>query len=201
MASRPSAALREAVREEMPAPSEDGLSRLREAVASARDLERTIGDLTERLSDRKRQLNEIRQKTLPDLFQEVGVKSVVLEPSGNLPAYEAEVRPYFSANIAADWDEERRERAFAWLSEQGEGDMIKTIYTVELGRGTSKMQKALSAALRKLKVAFSARKGVPHTTLTAWLRERYKKGEPLSPPELETIGATVGVVATLKEKK
>jgi hypothetical protein len=179
----------------------DKLDALRAGMREVRDIEHEMRDCTDRLKELSGKRNTILQKTLPDLLQGAGVPSISIEPEGNLPGMEAVVQPFYYANIAADWDEERREKAFAYLRTAGMGDLIKMILTIEFGLGTAKLQKSVAAALRKLKAPFTLKKGVPHQTLTAWVRERYQKGKPFAPADLEIIGATVTTVVKLKEKK
>lgn len=202
MARRPtSAAALEAAEEARAAVPPRELAAIRSLGARARDLDLEIRDLEQRLSDKKKQRLEILQKTLPDMCQAVGLRGLTLEAEGNVPAYAVTVQPHYYANIAADWEEERRDAALRWIEKKGEGDMIKSVLTVELGRGTSALQKKVTAALRKLRVPFASKRTVPHQTLTAWVREEYRKGRPLGDQDREVIGATVGVVATLKEIK
>jgi hypothetical protein len=180
---------------------EGTLERLRERVKRVRDLDLEISDLFATLKSKTNERTEILQKKLPDMMQEARVPSIGLAPEGNAPGVDAQLKPLYYANISADWEDERREAAFKLLTKLGLADIIKNLITVELGRGTAKQQKAVVAALRKLKVPFECRKGVPHNTLTAWIKERYTNGEPLSQDELTTLGATVGHIVVLKPRK
>jgi hypothetical protein len=187
------------VREHARPPSEDKLDRLRAKVRSARDLELEIRSLSELARSKSKELGEIKSKELPDLFQETGVKEITLEREGNNPAYRAELKPYYHANIGADWEEERREAAFSWIEKQGHGDVIKTLIVVEMPRGSRKLAKQVEAALRKLKVPFTSEKGVPWNTLTALVRELIEKHK--TTPPLDTLGAHVGVVVQISPVK
>lgn len=184
-----------------PAVPKDKLDRITALTARVRDIDAEMSGLGERTKKLKNERTEIATKKLPELFQQVGMSSVALQAEGNAPAYAANMAKFYNANISADWPDEQREKAFALLTKLGMADIIKNIITIELGKGTAKLQKAVVAALRKLKVPFSAKRGVPHQTLTAWIRDRYAKNEPLSQEELTILGATVGIAVSLKEVK
>lgn len=179
----------------------DSLQRAQQLVAELRDIDQQLADL----ADRKRALDErslaIRTKNLVDLLSQIGVKKLTVEAAGNAPPYTAELKPYYKANIAADWDDERRQRAFDWLEQNGDGDIIKRVITVELGRGSEKKAAAVRKALTKLKVDefVSEKMDVPWGTLTAWLKEQIEKRGRVVP--LETLGASVGQVVKVEPAK
>ena len=200
MPTKPPAALAAAMKADAPAPTETSLEKARSYLRQSRDNERTIKDLDERLKKAKEDQLTLTQKTLPDFFTEIGIDTLGLPAEGNLPAYDAKLLPYYHANIGSDWEPERQERAFTYLSSQDGGeDMIKTIVEVHLGRGDRKTALKVEAALQKLNVPFSVKLGVPWNTLTAWVKERIEKHK--TTPDLETLGATVGKVVKLKECK
>lgn len=183
------------------AASEATLQTIREKVKEVRELDLRIITAEERLSEYRSQRSAILTKTLPDMMTAAQVPSIGVAAEGNLPAVEVAVKKFYSANIAADWEDEKREAGFRLLEQHGAGDLVKMVLTVEFAMGTAKMQKTVMAALRKLRVAFAVRKMVPHSSLTAWIRERYNRGEPLSTQDLDSLGATVGNVAQIKVVK
>jgi hypothetical protein len=199
MASRPSAAVlaRTAPRKV----DETTLEKLRTKAAEVRSLDQEIADIEETLERKEEAKSKIIKKELPDMMAQLGMPSFELEASGNDPAYKVTSMPYYHANIKVDWDEDKRARAFKLLADKGAPDMLKTIISIELGRGTSALVKKVSSALRKLKVPFSASRGVPYSTLTAWVRELYENNDTLTADEKEALGATVGTVVVIKPKK
>jgi hypothetical protein len=199
MASRPSAAVlaRTAPRKV----DQTTLEKLKERAAAVRTLDAEIQDLNDRAGEKEEARNKIIKKELPDMMSELGIPKLELEASGNDPAYEVRSMPYYHANIKAEWDEAKRAKAFQLLADKGAPDMLKTIISVELGRGTSALVKKISSALRKLKVEFSVSRGVPYSTLTAWLRELYENNDTLTAEEKEILGASVGTVVSIKPKK
>src|SRR5262245_52600128 len=104
----------------------DKLERARDAVRNLRDLELGIQNLEAKLADAKKQQLQITRNDLPDLFNELGIAELTLQKEGNMPAYTAKLKPFFTAGIAASWPEEKREEAFAYLTSIGAQDLIKT---------------------------------------------------------------------------
>ena len=196
MSREPSVALRAAVAaHKKPATSDDALDKLRERVRRCRDLLQEIHATEERVAAAKRELNAITMSELPDLFDEHGVTSVGIPEEGNSPAYTAEAKPYYNAKIR----DENAEEAFSWLDAHGHGDLIKNMFSVEFGRTENKAADTLRAVLEKMDVDYLQKKTVPWNTLTAFVREQIEKHNATLP--LDLLGATVGRVVKLKEKK
>lgn len=177
----------------------DSLRRLRNMIAAARDQELTKRDLEEKLEKVSANLTELYTKLLPDLMDEVGVKELTLEAEGNEPGVEVSLEPFYAANIAAKWPEEKRKAAFDWLDENGHGDLIKTSVVVTFPREDRKEALKFSKQVKKLGFTHSLEEGVHFKTLTSWLKEQYTNQKKL--PPLETFGATVGRVVKLTTKK
>lgn len=182
-----------------PQPSEGDLAHLRSKLAYGRDVEMTIESLTQRLADQNAILSELRTRELPDLFEKLGIDSLGLDASGNLPGYDTKLKPYYSANLPKEG--EGREEALALLKTYKAEDLSKTKVEVQFGRGDQKLTKKLTAFLRKSKIPFDSKTGVHASTLTAWVREKFTNKEPLSQSDLKTLGATVGKVVEMKRRK
>jgi hypothetical protein len=182
-------------------PTQDKLDRVRKFAAKARDLALEIKDLEESLALRKKELRDMRMETLPRLFVESGITGLDLSQEGNMPAYVVTLSDYFHAVIKADWDEEKTEKAMVLLEERHASDIIKNVIEIKLGRKENAMLKKVLAALSKLKVTVRVTRSVQWQTLTSWLREIYKQGSSLSDEELNTLGATVGQIVTIKPKE
>lgn len=190
------AALADAMAAEAQAPpSEDRLTRVREKISELRDLEFENQSLQERMRENSEKIREIKEKTLVDMFDSAGISSLGIEAEGNLPPYDVEIGPYYHANIP----DETADQAFAWLTKNKHGDLIRGTYTVTFGRGEEKNRRKFEEYLEKNQFDFSYKFGVPWNTLTAFVREQievYKRE-----PPLKLLGATVGRVAKLKKQK
>lgn len=193
------AALAAAVSADKTAPTEDRLEQVRKVLREVRDLERTIADQEETLKANKAKVLDFKQRKLVDLFQEVGIDTLGLPPEGNLPGYDAELKPYYHANISTDWEPERQLKAFDWLDDNKSGDLIRSTFTVFIGKDDRKTALKVQKALDKLKVPYETKLAVPWNTLTAWLKEQVEKHK--TTPPLDLLGATVGSVVNLKARK
>lgn len=183
------------------APSEDKLERARDGLRAMRDQERLVRDLEERLKEAAKALNEMRHRTLPDLFQEVGIDRLGVPAEGNLPAYDASLRPYYKANIEAGWPDNRRAEGFQVLEDKGHGEVIRTQIVVSLGKGERDRAAHLVEKLKEHGYDYDQKMAVPWTTLTALVRSEFEAQRPFTTEQLEKIGAVVGQVVELKQRK
>jgi hypothetical protein len=188
----------DAMREDAPVPTEDKLDAIRAKLRELREIEFGIAELEERRSRLSARKLELTNKEIVDVMDGAGVPSLTIEAEGNLPRFEVEVGPYYHANIAVDWEPQRRSRAFAWIARYHPG-MLRNTFTIDFGKNTRKVQKELEAWLTKRKIKFSNEFGVPWNTLTAFVREQIEEYE--KTPPLELLGATVGRVAKIKKQK
>lgn len=158
-----------------------------------------IASLEESLSEAKAEFNDYQFNKLPDLMDQAGIDRFGLPAQGNEPAYDIRLTPYYRANIAADWPEEKRKDAFNALTDFGSEDLIKAEVIVALPRGEKSKALELIKLLEAEGVHPSLKENVHWQTLTAWLKEQFEAGNEL--PPLDVIGAQVGRIATLKERK
>ena len=182
-----------------PASNPDTLLRLRGLVMQAHDLESQKAELEQRLKATNIELFKMYHGALPDLFDEVGVSEIKLPPSGNFPAISAEIKPFYHANIAADWPPEQRDAAFKYLTTHGSQDLIKTELTIIFNREDRAQAVNLYNQLAKRGLTVNIRAAVPWATLTAWLKEQIEKHSFM--PDLVKIGGQVGRVVKLKQPK
>lgn len=163
----------------------------------ARDLELEIADLEERLASCKAQLHNIFRVEMPELMDQAQTDRIGIPADGNRPAYDLRLSPYYKANIAANWSEERRQAALNSLTELGHQDLIKTQITITLPRD----QRSKAQDLLKQLASFhpEIQETVHWRTLTAWLQEQYERGNPT--PPLDVIGAEVGRVVKMTERR
>jgi hypothetical protein len=178
------------------------ITKLRARAAYLRDLYLRIKDVESQLALLRAEARTLSEIELVHMFNEAGTDSVGLPPQGNLPGMDAELRPYYSANIAASWEEDKRQKAFNALTGAGASDLIKTRITLDFPRGNRKMVKSAIVWIKKHTkgvASFTIKDSVHSSTLTAWVKECFERGKSL--PDLETIGANAGWVVTLKERR
>lgn len=176
----------------------DKLDKVRDKVREARDTLLTQAALAERGKQISEHLNNLYHKELPDLFVEAGIDSLGLEAEGNLPAFDTKLKPFYRASIPKDKEAD----AFKWLEKQGVGDMIKNMFSIQLGMGDNAKAKKLEEFLVKNKYDFERKRGVPWNTLTAFVKEQVedRKVKPSDLP-LDLLGAFVGSIVTIKPRK
>jgi hypothetical protein len=182
-------------------PLVDKLEQVRDKVRRFRDLEMEIADAEAHLKQLRLEKSELEYMVLPDLFSQNKVTHIGLEAEGNVPAYIARIEDYYKANISKEWPMSKREKAYDWLTKHKLGDIITSCITIELDLGTAKLLKKIQTALNKLGVVYYKEQSVHWGTLTAAVKEMHKAGKPLGDTDLRTIGATVGRVVKLKQKK
>lgn len=163
----------------------------------ARDVAAQLRDAEARVADLREQVRHLERDELPERMISAGVTTVAIPASGNMPAMTLELRPFYKANIAASWSEERRQAAFAWLDGHGAGDLIKTEITVTFPREERERAAAFAADVRDLcpMAAVEISEAVHHSTLTAWLKECVQAGTEL--PPLDTVGAEIGNIVEI----
>lgn len=132
----------------------------------------------------------------PDLLKELNK----IAPEGDVAI---EIDDYYKANIAADWEADRRQAAFDWLDKNKAGALIKVEVSATFPRGLKKLADKVVAAMRKAlgdrdeEVDVRIGLSVPWNTLTAFVKTEMRAGRSLP---LETLGASVGKVARLVQE-
>ena len=191
--------LRDAINNHKERPgSEQSIQALREAIQETRDLEFEKKDTKRKLESINKQLDKMYMGKLPDLLDEARVSSMVLDAEGNHPGVKAEAKPYYHANISADWPEDKREEAFEYLEEHGGGPLIRYTVSVDFGKGEIEQAKKLIAELHSQGFVVSTKKHVPWAALTSWLKEQVEKVG--HTPDLSILGATIGRIVKLTER-
>lgn len=206
------------------APSEN---ESRDLTAMGRELyavDDEISRLEAQLETKKARRKVLTDEELPAYMLKIGQDSVGLPEFG----VDLVLENYTHANIAADWEPERRQAAFDWLEEHGHGDLVKTEFTILFPRFMLPAARWLAEHVRTLRpvIGITEEKvtgkgkskvvskvivereveipeavvglGVPWNTLTAWAKGQLKAGEELP---LEVLGVTVGQIVKIKERE
>lgn len=182
--------LADMVRSETLKANPDKLSLVKKAAVKAANLELEIKDLEERLAEARSALHVVTAVELPDLLTQAGMSEFTLKPSGNLPPKKFKLSPYYSANIAVGWPEERRSRALKSLEENDASWLIKTEVSIRFPQHEREIAKMFIDQLGHGGYDFQVKESVHHGQLTKWLRGRIEEGK--SYPPLDDIGASVG---------
>lgn len=182
-----------------PTASEDALKALRKKLAATRDDILELQDLEEKAKTVKARITKAKTVELPDTMEELRINSIGLEAEGNLPAFEVTSKPFYNANIAADWPPEKKLAAFNYLEDNGSVDLIRTEVSIAFTKEQRTQAKALVERLRKEGFEVQVKQGVHPQTLTAWLKEQIEVRK--FTPKLDIIGGFVGRVVDIKPVK
>lgn len=187
---------------ESDAPSDEEIESVRALCAELVRKQRQADEIQEQLRQVNKEIWELKTKTIPDLAVERGIDSMGLADYG----VDVVVEPYYKANISADWPEEQRARAFEHLEELGVGDIVRTRVEYTLGKDSLELAHAMDEIIRSAAAQIGADEiptpeigmSVPWNTLTSTVKDLSKKGVAM---DLEVLGATVGNIAKIKERK
>lgn len=182
-----------------PQPTANDLAALRAKAAKVRDDLLTLSDLEASVDALKARINAAKTKELPDAMEELGISRLDLPPEGNLPGYSMQSKPFYRASIAASWPIEQKAKAYGYLDSKGAGDLLGTFVTIAFSKGQKDDARKALAILRDAGFTPEVAQSIPHTTLTAWLKEQVETHKTL--PDLTIIGGQVGRVVDLKPIK
>jgi len=170
-------------------------------------VDKKIKDLEADLESAKALREDLTRKRLPDYLKRIAQDKI------GLPEFDVDLvlENYYHANIKADWPDEQKERAFAYLEKRGDGDLIKTQVVMMFGRTELWKVRWLQATISLLAKELRAAGGeapdlpepfvqmtIPWNTLTAFVKEQVELGAQL---DLDVLGASVGQVVKIKKRK
>lgn len=141
--------------------------RLDELVKYADELQQNIDDLEAQLAAKKGVQVKLLQTDLPSLLHEIGVNEAT---RGNL-------KVSIQDGVSISIPEEHRADAYAWLVEQGSGDIVKTEVVSRFGAGDVEKAEMAKRALEAQGFEPEVKMSVHPSTLKSWAKERIKKGQ------------------------
>ena len=164
----------------------DKISRLaNEASSLQEDVER----LEDELKNFKKAYYRVTDELLPEALEELNLEKFTLKDGSEIA-----VKPIYAASIPKD----RREEAYDWLREHGDGDIIKNNVTVTFGKGEDQDAQAFMLMCGDQGFTPQQMEKIEPMTLKAWLRERVEAGHPIP---LDLFGAFISQRATIKRKR
>ncbi len=158
--------------------SADLLARIRELAKRQQILILEQQAAAKQLEEVTARLKHIQTELLPDLLAQSGVTTVTLDKG----LWTISVK----SNIQASIPKDRAEEAYAWLTKNKFGGMIKSVLGVSYEAGKTSEASKLAAQLLKKGLDVSFDQKVHPMTLKAWVRERLKSGGTI-PPSIEYI--------------
>jgi hypothetical protein len=166
--------------------SNESLTSVSELGKQALLIEKEIEDLESVVEERKKALRNLTEERIPAAMSEIGMSKFEMSDGSVI-----EVKPFYSASIAAD----RRGEAYEWLRSHGYDDIIKNTVSVQFGRGEDDNAGELINLIRKQGLMPDQAEKIEPQTLKAWVREMVEKGTEF-PSEL--FGAYIGQKAKIK---
>lgn len=130
-------------------------------------IEARIKDIEEQLSKAKRELFSVSSEDIPRLMDEIGMKEFMLTSGERI-----QVKRGVKASIPVKF----RDQAFAWLRENGHGDLVKNEVKATFGRGEDERARALLKFLQDKGLNADQKESVHAGTLAAFVREQLERG-------------------------
>lgn len=132
--------------------------------------EEEFAEAEKALAELKAVVLRLEREDLPMLMAEVGLRELTLTSGKKITLKE---------DVDAKITEANKPNAFAWLLEHGYGGIIKTLVSVQFGKGehdeAAKIQNALQAKYKDRTVVLD--ENVHPMTLKAFVKERMGAGE------------------------
>ena len=151
--------------------------------------EATVAELEAKLRQAKKDLYKMSDEELPNMLAEMGVSSFKLQDGSQV-----EIKKTYGASIPVD----KREEAYSWLRQNGFGDMVKNIVSVNFGMGEDQQASDFKSKVEEQGLSPKQEESVHSSTLRAWVKEQTEEGRPFP---MELFGAYIGQRAVIKGAK
>jgi len=143
------------------------LDEMKQLADALKDAESETEKAELKLKEVKERERMIREETIPSAMQELGLESITLDTGEKLS-----VKQEVYASIPAAG----KSKAYAWLSENGFGGLVKVSVELQFGKGEQEEAVALTSELRERGLEVLAYEDVHASTLKAFLKEQISKG-------------------------
>jgi len=167
--------------------TQDNMGRIGAVANDIADTNQEIDKIEDELKKKKEYRKHLSENVLPNLFAEVGLSELKLADGRHL-----KVGNYYGASIKAD----KKEAAYAWLRNNGFGDLVKNQVSCSFGRNEDEKARGLIETLNEQGYQSSQREWVEPSTLRAFIREQHEAGKQLP---MDLLGAYVGQKTTIKD--
>jgi hypothetical protein len=158
--------------------SDDGMKRLSDLVQQQINIEDELEGLNEALEECTLRLARIRADLIPELMDELGFMSFV-----TMQGDKVEIKPIVQASVPKE--EPYRSNALQWLRDEGHGDVIKNIVSVQFGRGEDERAIRLVRELEEKGLDVKQDVSVHAMTLAALVRQLREEGRPVDTRNLK----------------
>lgn len=127
------------------------------------NLESDIKSYEDTIKEMKKKADKLSMEIIPEKMTELGLKSVELKDGSKL-----QVAEFVQARIS----EENKEKAFAWLRDNGHGDLIKHNLSASFGRGEDDKAQAFKDRASQIGLDLVEKNWVEPMTLKAFAKEQ-----------------------------
>ena len=148
----------------LPDDSINSISKLAERIIESQN---RISKIEEALKTDKVELRKLTDEELPAAMAEVNMKKFETD-SG----YSVAIKKIYVTNIKV----EDRPDAFEWLRENGHGDLIKNIVSINFGKGEDDIAVRFKALAEEENIPVETDTKIQPMTLRAWGKEQMEKG-------------------------
>jgi hypothetical protein len=183
------------------------LAELAELCKQFRDAESDVEKADLALKAAKATMRRIAEDDIPSFMSELGVKEMTLASGEKITV---------SDEVYVGISKENEEKAYLWLEENGSGSIIKTVLTIQFGKGELDRAVELANELKEKETDDGQSpldpvlsRDVHAQTLKAWMKEtlaaealKLAEGEEITTPvPLELFGARPISLAKIKVPK
>lgn len=142
----------------------NSISKLAERIV---DFQKRISMAEDAIKADKAELRKLTDEELPAAMAEVNMKKFETD-SG----YSVAIKKIYVTNIKA----EDRPEAFEWLRENGHGDLIKNIVSINFGKGEDELASRFKSLAERENIPVETDTKIHPMTLRAWGKEQVEKG-------------------------
>lgn len=165
--------------------NDKGLNTVAKLAEKIQILEQKIADTDSLLKQYGEELRKLTDNELPNALLEMGLSSIKLQDGAKV-----DVKKTYGGSIRKDDEEE----AFSWLRQNGYGDIIRNIVSVDFAMGEDNKAKEFQSLAKSNGLSPNQKESVHHSTLKAWIKERVEAGDEF--PQM-LFGAFIGQKATI----
>lgn len=169
---------------------ESKVSRISEKCRELQEAENEIKKQKAELSKVEDKAKDLQERVIPNLMQEAGVSLIKLSDGSTV-----EVKPSIKASITVD----NAEKAYAWLRENGSGDLIKNTVTASFNKEEDARALELIKEFESKGIAYQRKEKVEPMTLKAYVSEQIKEGNPKNLP-MDLFSVYITNKTTIKKK-
>ena len=144
------------------------------------ELEKLMDKVQAELKEVKNKYQKVSEEDIPSMLSELGLSEITMNDGSKISTSQ-----YYSARITPD----KTDEAFAWLNNNGHGDIIKNTVSVSFGREDNDSALKLASELHSKGLDPAQKKWVEPMTLKAFVREQVENGNDLP---LETFNVYIG---------